>query len=99
LYRGGKIGEEDEEDEEEEPYDRKGPCHCWMSEKKREKEQAAKDVEKINELEPLMRDAWELESGMGRVSLSTKAKGLPGEEERKAGSKVERRSRLVPIPG
>jgi transposase len=59
-------------------YDSKGPCHCWLPETKAEKEEVEKDLEEWNkELEPIMRDAWELESKMGRLSLSTKSGRKP----------------------
>jgi hypothetical protein len=54
-------------------YEKKGPCHCWTPETKQEKEQAVKHIDKLNvELEPLMREKWELEKGMGRLGLRTK---------------------------
>jgi transposase len=54
-------------------YDKKGPCHCWIPETKQEKEQAAKKIDELNiELEPLMREKWELEKGMERLGLRAK---------------------------
>jgi hypothetical protein len=54
-------------------YDRKGPCHCWLPETKAEKAQAEKDLEEWNkELEPILRDEWELNTSMGRLGLVTK---------------------------
>jgi transposase len=54
-------------------YEKKGPCHCWTPETKQEKEQAVKHIDKLNvELEPLMREKWELEKGMERLGLRTK---------------------------
>jgi transposase len=52
-------------------YDMKGPCHCWLPETKQEKEKATKDIEKWN-----VQTQWELENGMGRLSL----RNLPGKK-------------------
>ena len=54
-------------------YDYKGPSHCWLPETKQEKDQAEKNIQEMNEeLEPIMREIWELENGMGRLALTTK---------------------------
>jgi transposase len=75
-------------------YDQKGPCHCWLPETKAEKEQAEKDLEEWNkELEPIMRDAWELESKMGRLSLVTKRGRKPQWRWNKKNGKLVRESK------
>jgi transposase len=54
-------------------YEKKGPCHCWTPETKKDKEQAAIYINKLNTgIEPLMREKWELERGMERLGLRTK---------------------------
>ena len=56
-------------------YDQKGPCHCWGPETAAQKRQADEEIEKLNqELEPLMKERWELENGMERLKL----RQLPG---------------------
>jgi hypothetical protein len=38
-------------------YNKKGPCHCWIPETKKEKEAATIRVNKLNkELEPIMKE-------------------------------------------
>lgn len=54
-------------------YDKKGPCHIWKPETKKEKEKAEKELEKLNaELEPIMKEEWELNTGMKRLGLRAK---------------------------
>lgn len=54
-------------------YDKIGPCHCWTPETNQEKEEATNQIDGLNkELEPLMREKWELEIGMERLGLRTK---------------------------
>lgn len=56
-------------------YDKKGPCHCWSPETAKEKKEATAIIDKMNEeLEPLMREEWELSNGMRRLHL----RQLPG---------------------
>jgi hypothetical protein len=56
-------------------YDKKGPCHCWLPETAQEKKKAEKDIVAWNkELEPLMREEWELTTGLERMGL----RGRPG---------------------
>ena len=44
-------------------YDLKGPCHCWAPETKKEKEEAEKFLQEMNQiLEPLKRAEWELKT-------------------------------------
>lgn len=72
-------------------YDKKGPCHCWLPETKQEKEQADKEIEKLNEeLEPVLRDAWELESRLGRLSLVTRSGRKPQWRWNKKNGKLAR---------
>jgi len=50
---------------------KKAPFHCWLLETKQEKEQAEKDIEMMNEeLEPIFRKEWELQTGIRRLSLA-----------------------------
>ncbi|KFY41167.1 hypothetical protein V494_03175 [Pseudogymnoascus sp. VKM F-4513 (FW-928)] len=56
-------------------YDKKGPCHCWIPETKQEKREAEIEIAMMNEeLEPILREEWELANGMRRMSL----RNLPG---------------------
>jgi Transposase len=58
-------------------YEKKGPFHCWASETAKEKKAATEAVEILNkELEPLMREQWELNNGMRRLGL----RNLPGKK-------------------
>ena len=58
-------------------YDLKGPCHCWTPETAQERAIAAKAIEKLNdELEPVMKEQWELQSGIRRLNL----RQLPGKK-------------------
>ena len=75
-------------------YDRKGPSHCWLPETKQQKEQAEKDIQKMNEeLEPIMRNAWELENRMGRIALTTKSGRKPQWRCNKKNGKLGRSSK------
>jgi hypothetical protein len=54
-------------------YDRKGPCHIRQKETKAEKKAAKKDLQKINDaIEPELRQAWALTTGMSRLGLKNK---------------------------
>jgi len=54
-------------------YDKKGPCHIWKPETKQEKEQAKKEIEKLNaEMEPTICEEWELATAMSRAGLRNK---------------------------
>ena len=56
-------------------YDKKGPCHCWLPETKAEKTKATKEIAAMNvALEPVMKEQWELETGLKRLGL----RNLPG---------------------
>ncbi|KAJ0127189.1 Uncharacterized protein HZ326_29705, partial [Fusarium oxysporum f. sp. albedinis] len=56
-------------------YDKKGPCHCWGPETVKEREKSKLMIAALNEeLEPIMRDEWELSNGIRRLGLRT----LPG---------------------
>jgi hypothetical protein len=49
-------------------YDRKAPCHIWRPETAAEKKASTIEVQKINEaIEPELRQAWELTTGMQRL--------------------------------
>jgi transposase len=54
-------------------YDKKGPYHIWKPETKKEKEEADREIKKLNaELEPILREEWELVTPMSRVGLRNK---------------------------
>lgn len=54
-------------------YDKKGPCHCWQPESRKQKEEARKAIEALNqELEAEARAEWELNTGVRRLGLRTK---------------------------
>lgn len=58
-------------------YDRKGPCHCWLPETTIEKREAEAAIAALNkELEPILRQQWELDNGMRRLNL----RQLPGKK-------------------
>ncbi|KAJ6276523.1 hypothetical protein J3E71DRAFT_348000 [Bipolaris maydis] len=51
-------------------YDKKGPCHCWLLETKKDKEKVDKEIEEIDKnLEPLMKEQWKLNNSMRRLNL------------------------------
>ena len=59
-------------------YDRKGPCHCWQPESKKEKELAARQIAELNEqLEPVKRAEWELNTAMSRAGLRNRGGPKP----------------------
>lgn len=56
-------------------YDKKGLCHCWIPETKQEQRDAEVEIAIINEeLEPILREVWELANGICQLSLRI----LPG---------------------
>jgi hypothetical protein len=56
-------------------YNRKGPCYCWRPETAQEKREADIKIARLNkELEPVMKQQWELENGIRRLNL----RQLPG---------------------
>ncbi|EKJ68815.1 hypothetical protein FPSE_11007 [Fusarium pseudograminearum CS3096] len=60
-------------------YDKKGPCHCWSPETKKEKADSIVIIDALNkQLEPEKKSAWELETAMRRVGLRNK----PGQKPR-----------------
>ncbi|CAE7020550.1 Transposase [Pyrenophora teres f. teres] len=59
-------------------YDCKGPFHIWRPETAQEKREAAAKIAEMNEaLEPLMREEWELTTGVRRLGLRTKPGKTP----------------------
>ena len=57
-------------------YDKKGPCHCWLPETTQEKRDAEKEIERLNdEIEPALRTAWEIETGIRRLNLRQNPSG------------------------
>ncbi|KAM5345573.1 hypothetical protein ACJ41O_005222 [Fusarium nematophilum] len=58
-------------------YDKKGPCYCWGPETAHEKKEAKEKIDALNEeLEPLCRQEWELNTGIRRLNL----RQLPGKK-------------------
>lgn len=56
-------------------YDKKGPCHIWQLETATERKKAQAVIDKLNEeLEPRMREEWELNTGIRWMGL----RNLPG---------------------
>jgi hypothetical protein len=54
-------------------YDKKGPCHVYRPETKIEKEIATWKISQLNaDLEPVMREEWELSTAMRRTGLRNK---------------------------
>jgi len=54
-------------------YDRKSPCHIWKPETAAEKKASKRELEAINEvIEPELRKAWQLNTGMRRLGLRNK---------------------------
>lgn len=57
-------------------YERKGPCHCWLPETAAEKSAAEKALTKLNQdLEPYMKEQWEMETQMRRLNLRQQSRG------------------------
>ncbi|KAI7762256.1 hypothetical protein LZL87_006651 [Fusarium oxysporum] len=53
------------------------PFHCWSPETSKEKKEAEEAIQAMNEeLEPVMKEKWELENGMRRLGL----RNLPGKK-------------------
>ena len=59
-------------------YNYKGPCYVQRPKTAQEKRDAALQIEELNKaLEPLMREAWELTTGMKRLGLRNKPGRVP----------------------
>ena len=57
-------------------YERKGPCHCWAPETAQEKRTAVSEIEKLNEeIEPVLKEQWQLETAMRKLNLRHQPKG------------------------
>jgi transposase len=57
-------------------YNKKGPYHCWLPETAQEKRDAEKEIERLNnEIEPTLRTAWEIETGVRRLNLRQNPSG------------------------
>ncbi|KAL6352059.1 hypothetical protein LRP88_14872 [Fusarium phalaenopsidis] len=74
-------------------YDKKGPCHCWGPETAKERKESDLRLKEINqELEPIMKEEWELTTGVRRLGL----RALPGKKPqwkwKKANGKLTRGS-------
>ena len=51
-------------------YDFKGPCHIWVPETLKEQKEAAEVLDKLNkEIEPKLKEDWELTTGVRRMGL------------------------------
>ena len=59
-------------------YEKKEPCYYQTPKIKQEKEEAVRKINKLNkELEPLIREKWELKRGIERLSLRIKPSKKP----------------------
>lgn len=59
-------------------YEKKGPCHCWKPESKKEKEYSINQINALNELlEPIMKEEWELLNSIRRMGLRKKPGRAP----------------------
>jgi len=57
-------------------YEKKGPCHCWAPETAQEKRDAAIKIDAFNaDLEPLMKEEWEISNGLRRLNLRQQPPG------------------------
>lgn len=57
-------------------YEKKGPCHCWLPETAAEKREAEAAINAINEdLEPRLREQWELSTRLARINLRQQTPG------------------------
>ena len=60
-------------------YNKKGPCHIWQPETAAERKKAQAVIDKLNkELEPRMREEWELNTGIRRMGLRNRPGPKPG---------------------
>jgi transposase len=74
-------------------YDRKGPCHIWQVETAKQRRDAQNEIDELNEqLEPELRRAWELETGMNRLGLRNRPGKQPVWKWDKAHGKRVRRN-------
>ena len=73
-------------------YDKKGPCYIWKPETKKEREIAKKELADINaELEPILKEEWELLTLFRRMGLRNKPGRKPVWKWNKSHGKLERR--------
>ena len=57
-------------------YEQKGPSHCWVPETAQEKRIAEEEIDEINnELEPILKEQWQLETAMRKLNLRQQPKG------------------------
>lgn len=72
-------------------YDHKGPLHIWRPETAQEKKEAALKIDEMNEiLEPIMREEWELSTGIKRIGLRNKPGKAPQWRWNKENGKLTR---------
>ncbi len=72
-------------------YDKKGPCHIYTPETKKEREAAQKQIDTLNEeLEPIQRASWELNTGVARLGLRNKPGKKPTWRWNKTNGKLVR---------
>jgi hypothetical protein len=58
-------------------YEKKGPFHCWGPETAKERNNSKLLIDDLNkELEPIMKEQWEITNGMRRLGL----RNLPGKK-------------------
>lgn len=57
-------------------YDKKGPFHCWAPESAKDRREAEKKLDDMNrELEPIMKEQWEVTNGMRRLDINRQPPG------------------------
>lgn len=72
-------------------YDKKGPCHIFGTETAAQKKSANEAIERLNEeLEPIMKAQWQLNSGLSRLGLRNKRGKKPQWNWNKASGKLVR---------
>lgn len=72
-------------------YYKKGPCHSYIPETAAEKKKAQKVIEKMNEeLEPILREEWELSNGMRRLKINPSVGRKPKWKFNQKNGKLER---------
>lgn len=73
-------------------YDEKGPCHIYLPETAAEKKKAEEEISVLNaELEPALREQWELITRMGRLGLHNKRGRQPTWRFNAKNGKISRR--------
>jgi len=75
-------------------YDRKGPCYIWRPKTANEKKESKLELKTINKaIEPELREAWELTTGLQRLGLRNKPGRKPSFRMNKENGAFERNSK------